>query len=100
MVAGARVYDDFSYSSYSGAMKSAVRALVMTGKPVGMLGWRGAHAQMITGYYGLVGEPVREGRDRQVHEHLHGERLLPVRSAALVESRQPHDLATPASPRR
>jgi hypothetical protein len=57
MVAGARVYDDFSYSSYSGAMKAAVRALVATGKPVGMLGWRGAHAQMITGYYGLVGNP-------------------------------------------
>ena len=57
LVAGARVYDDFSYSSYSGAMKSAVRALVATGKPVGMLGWRGAHAQMITGYYGLVGNP-------------------------------------------
>jgi hypothetical protein len=57
LVAGARVYDDFSYSSYSSAMKAAVRALVSTGKPVGMLGWRGAHAQMITGYYGLVGNP-------------------------------------------
>jgi len=57
LIAGARVYDDFSYSSYSSAMKAAVRALVATGKPVGMLGWRGAHAQMITGYYGLVGNP-------------------------------------------
>ena len=57
LVAGARVYDDFSYNSYSSAMKAAVRAIVTTRKPVGMLGWRGAHAQMITGYYGLVGNP-------------------------------------------
>ena len=57
LVAGARVYDDLSYSSFDGAMKAAVRALVATGKPVGLLGWRGAHAQMVTGYYGLVGDP-------------------------------------------
>jgi hypothetical protein len=55
--AGARVYDDVSFASFDGAMKAAVRALVATGKPVGLLGWRGAHAQMITGYYGLVGDP-------------------------------------------
>jgi hypothetical protein len=60
LVSGSRVYDDFSYSSYSSAMKAAVRALVATGKPVGMLGWRGAHAQMITGYYGLVGNPFAQ----------------------------------------
>jgi hypothetical protein len=57
LVAGSRVYDDFSYTSFSTAMKAAVRALLATGKPVGLLGWRGAHAQMITGYYGLLGNP-------------------------------------------
>jgi hypothetical protein len=57
LVAGARVYDDFSYTSFDGAMKSAVRALASTRKPVGLLARRGAHAQMITGYYGLVGNP-------------------------------------------
>jgi hypothetical protein len=57
LVSGARVYDDYSYNSFDGAMKSAVRALASTRKPVGLLGWRGAHAQMITGYYGLVGDP-------------------------------------------
>jgi hypothetical protein len=31
--------------------------LVATRKPVGMLGWRGRHAQVITGYYGLAGDP-------------------------------------------
>lgn len=57
LVAGARVYDDFAFTSFDTAMKAAVRALVATGKPVGLLGWRGAHAQMITGYYGLSGDP-------------------------------------------
>jgi hypothetical protein len=54
---GAKIYDDRSYASYDYAMKAAVRALAATRKPVGLLGWRGAHAQMITGYYGLVGDP-------------------------------------------
>jgi hypothetical protein len=57
MVAGSRVYEDFSYSSYDAAVKAAVRALLATRKPVGILARRGAHAQMITGYYGLVGDP-------------------------------------------
>jgi hypothetical protein len=52
-----RVYEDVSYTSFDTAMKAAVRALVATGKTVGLLGWRGGHAQMITGYYGLVGDP-------------------------------------------
>ena len=57
LLAGSRVYDDASFPTYAGAMKAAVRAMIATGKPVGMLGWRGHHAQMITGYYGLVGNP-------------------------------------------
>jgi hypothetical protein len=57
MLSGARVYEDVSYSSFDAAMKSSVRALAARRKPVGLLGWRGAHAQMITGYYGLVGNP-------------------------------------------
>jgi hypothetical protein len=57
LVAGTRVYDDFAFSTFADAMKATVRALAATGKPVGMLGWRGAHAMMITGYFGLVGNP-------------------------------------------
>ena len=57
MASGSRVYDDVSYSSFDRAMKDAVRAMVTTRKPVGLLGWRGAHAQMVTGYYGLIGNP-------------------------------------------
>jgi hypothetical protein len=57
MLAGSRVYDDVSFGAFDTAIKAAVRALAATRKPVGVLGWRGAHAQMITGYYGLVGDP-------------------------------------------
>jgi hypothetical protein len=57
LMAGWRVYDDFSFGTFGGAMKAAVRAMVATRKPVGVLGWGGAHAQMITGYWGLVGNP-------------------------------------------
>lgn len=57
LLAGSRVYDDFAYGSFDLAMKVAVRAMILTGKPVGLLGWRGTHAQMVTGYYGLVGDP-------------------------------------------
>jgi hypothetical protein len=60
MWAGSRVYDDFSYTSYDLAMKATVRALMSTGKPVGILARRGAHAQMITGFYGLIGDPFEK----------------------------------------
>ncbi len=55
--AGSRIFDDRSYGSFDRAMKAAVRALLKTGKPVGLMGWRGRHAQMVTGYYGLKGDP-------------------------------------------
>ncbi|MEA2838533.1 MAG: hypothetical protein QOD89_3083 [Bradyrhizobium sp.] len=60
---GNRVYDDASYRSYAGAVKAAVQAMIRTRKPVGMLGWGGRHAQMITGYYGLVGDPFAKNSD-------------------------------------
>lgn len=65
MVAGSRVYEDVAFSTYDGAMKSAIRALISTGKPVGLLGWRGRHAQMLTGYYGLAGDPFARDADGQ-----------------------------------
>jgi len=53
----ARVYEDYSFSSYERAVKSAVRAMVRFHKPVGIAAWRGTHAHMLTGYDGLVGDP-------------------------------------------
>ena len=61
--AGHMVYDDRSYTSYGAAMRAAVRQMILTRKPVGMLGWAGHHAQMITGYFGLVGNPFATNPD-------------------------------------
>jgi hypothetical protein len=54
---GRRVYEDYAFNTYDGAVKASVRALIRTGKAVGVIGWAGRHAQMIVGYYGLVGDP-------------------------------------------
>lgn len=45
-----RVYDDLQYSSYSSAVRAAVKAIARFGKPVGIVGWAGRHAQVMTGY--------------------------------------------------
>jgi hypothetical protein len=46
----AGVYVDSSFTSFDAAAKQTVRSLARTGKPVGILGWFGDHAQYITGY--------------------------------------------------
>lgn len=45
-----RVYDDLQYTSYGTAAKAAVKAIARFGKPVGIVGWAGRHAQVMTGY--------------------------------------------------
>jgi hypothetical protein len=60
---GTMVYDDVAYSSYDAAMHMAVRQIILTRKPVGLLGWSGHHAQMVTGYYGLAGDPFEKNAD-------------------------------------
>src|SRR4029079_12999881 len=57
--AGSRVYEDFAFSSYDRAMKGAIRTIIRQHKPVGLAAWRGRHAQMLTGYDGLVGDPFQ-----------------------------------------
>jgi hypothetical protein len=57
LYAGYRTFDDYSFSSYDGAVKSVVRALIRTRKPAAILAWAGRHVQMVTGYYGLSGDP-------------------------------------------
>jgi hypothetical protein len=46
----AGVYVDSAYSSFDAAARQTVRSLALTGKPVGILGWFGGHAQYVTGY--------------------------------------------------
>lgn len=46
----AGVYVDSSYGSFEEAAAAAVYSVARTGKPVGILGWFGGHAQYVTGY--------------------------------------------------
>jgi len=45
-----RVYDDLEFSSYDAAVHAAVRAIARYRMPVGIVGWAGRHAQVMTGY--------------------------------------------------
>jgi len=45
-----RVYEDLEYGSFDSAVRASVVAIARFHKPVGMLGWAGGHAQVITGY--------------------------------------------------
>jgi hypothetical protein len=55
--AAKRIYEDRAYTSYEVAIKSLVRAIIRYRKPVGIAAWRGRHAQLITGFDGLKGDP-------------------------------------------
>ncbi len=57
-----RVYDDRAYRTFNGAVKAAVRAIARWSKPVGVLGWAGGHAQVMTGYV-VTGADPRVSKD-------------------------------------
>ena len=44
------VFEDRGYRTFSGAVRAAVKAIARRGMPVGILGWAGGHAQVMTGY--------------------------------------------------
>ncbi len=52
-----RVYEDRAYRTFGGAVKAAVRAIARYGMPVGILGWAGGHAQVMTGYVVTGADP-------------------------------------------
>ena len=65
LAASSRVYEDLAFTSYDRAVKNAIRQLIRTRKPVGILAWQGRHAQFITGYAGLSGKPfAKDGAGR------------------------------------
>ncbi len=59
----AQVYQDRAYKSMNGALRAAVKAIARRGMPVGILGWAGGHAQVMTGY-------VVTGEDPRVSNHF------------------------------
>lgn len=85
---GQRIYDERMYGAYDTAVKDAVRAIASTRKPVAMLGWAGDHAQMITGYYGLAGDPfAMDDTGRYINTFTVGGFYIadPLRADAIVD---------------
>ena len=65
-----RVYEDIQFTSFTSALNTAVKAIAQYDKPVGILGWAGEHAQVMTGYV-AVGEDPAESDDFTVtHVYL------------------------------
>jgi hypothetical protein len=90
MWAGNRVYEDYAFSSYDGAVKHAVRAMIRYRKPVGVLAWAGKHAQMIVGFYGLSGDPfARDSAGKYTNAFTVGGFYLadPLKSQNIVNTR-------------
>ena len=88
--ASTRIYDDRAYTSYQGAVKAAVRALIQHRKPVGILAWSGKHAQVIHGYDGLVGDPFAvDAEGRYTNEFTVAAVYLsdPLKAQAMVNAR-------------
>jgi hypothetical protein len=54
-------YVDRAYTNATTAVKDAVMAMARTGKPVGLLGWAGGHAQVINGYEVAGEDPAVSG---------------------------------------
>jgi hypothetical protein len=85
--AGYRVYEDVTFSTYDGAVKRAVRAMLQTRKPVALLAWAGKHVQMMVGYYGLLGDPfAKDSLGRYTNAFTVGGFYLadPLKSQAFV----------------
>jgi hypothetical protein len=58
----AGVYRDEAYDSLNEAARATVKSIALYRKPVGILAWGGAHAQLVTGYR-VDGEDPRTGSD-------------------------------------
>jgi hypothetical protein len=56
----AGVYRDEAFDSFDGAVRSTVSSIALYRKPVGVLGWAGNHAQIVTGYR-VTGDDPRTG---------------------------------------
>ncbi len=77
------VYDDRAYGSFDSAVKAGVRAIARFGMPVGMLGWAGGHAQILTGYVVVGEDPAVSNlftvKSVYLSDPLRGDRILNLR---------------------
>jgi hypothetical protein len=62
----ADVYRDLTYSSFIDAARATVMAVALYRKPVGILGWAGDHAQIVTGYRVKGADPRTGSSDFEI----------------------------------
>jgi len=80
-------YTDRAYTTFDAALKAAVKAIARRRMPVGLLGWGGRHAQVMTGYV-VFGEDPRSS-DRFTVRYVYVSD--PLRRDAIVNRKLSYD---------
>jgi hypothetical protein len=96
----ARTLDRLGYGPYAvraertrtAAFATIARAIRSTGRPVGLLVWRGAHAWVVSGFRATA-DPARTDRFRVTHLYVH-DPLYPRGSSLWGRSRRPNTRLT------
>jgi hypothetical protein len=70
LTASKRVYDDRTFHGFDDTLRAAVIAIARYHKPVGVLAWAGAHAQVITGYRVSGSNPASSTSFTVTHVYL------------------------------
>lgn len=90
---GAGPYRLVGESTLQGALRTAARAIAATGKPVGLLVWRGRHAWVMSGF-SATADPLRTDRFEVTRAVIH-DPLYPHGSAVWGPSPKPGASLTP-----
>jgi hypothetical protein len=93
-IMGAGPYRLVGTETLGGALKTAARAIATTGKPVGLLVWRGRHAWVMSGFTATA-DPL-ETNDFRVTRAIVHDPLYPHGSEQWGPSPRPGEALTPA----
>jgi hypothetical protein len=93
-ILGAGPYKLVGEESLDAALRTAARAIAETGKPVGLLVWRGRHAWVMTGFQ-ATGDPLATS-DYRVTRAIVMDPLYPYGSSVWGPSPRPGQAITPA----
>ena len=93
-ILGAGPYRLVGETSVEAALRTAAKAIAETGKPVGLLVWRGRHAWVMTGFQ-ATGDPLATD-DYRVTRAIVMDPLYPYGSSVWGPSPKPGQAITPA----
>jgi hypothetical protein len=93
-IMGAGPYRLLGTTTLNQALKAAARAIARTGKPVGLLVWRGRHAWVMSGFTATA-DPLKTNKFRVTRAIVH-DPLYPHGSSMWGPSPRPGEAITPA----